>query len=169
MRTVLLAVVAGVVAGVVYLAPTAVAEKAAADCSVSGAKYPELIPEYYVWEVYFRNLTLAASGEIEGLKPPQGKEFVPAIVRNNAAFIGISETDMLSFLEVGAKALKKLDRLRAVADARSEAEHKQSRLDAAEAILDARDDLARRLTPAAMRALRRSSPAKGSVFDFPTE
>jgi hypothetical protein len=146
------------------------AKPVGAPCTVSGAKYPELMPEYYVWEAYFRSLTLAASGQIEGVTPPPGKQFHPTIVSNNARYLGVSDDDLLAFLEIGDRALKKVDQLRT-----RESHHvgpdadRQARLETVEVILDARDDLARRLTPAAMRAIRRNSPARGSAFDFPVE
>ena len=69
---------------------------------------------------------------------------------------------------MGDKAIKKVDQLRE-REARQGGPDAdpQSRLDAVEVILDARDDVARRITPSAMRVLRKNSPAKGSVFHFP--
>jgi hypothetical protein len=83
--------------------------------------------------------------------------------------MGIAESDLLTFLEVGDKALKRLEQLRQQGARQGGTDtDPDARLDAVEVILDARDDVARRLTPAAMRALRKSSPARGSVFDFPS-
>ena len=150
------------------LASDASANLVATKCRVSGATYPELMPEYYIWEVYFRTMTDTASGKIEGVAPPLGKQFHPTIVNNNARYLGITDDELVAFLEVGTKALKKVDQIR-----EREVRHggadvdPQARVDAIEVILDARDDVARRVSPSAMRALRKNSPARGTVFDFP--
>lgn len=137
-------------------------------CSISGAKYPELIPEYIVWQEYFHQLATSASGKPEGLTPPPGKKFVPGVVANTAMYIGISESEMLTFLDVADTAARKVEEIRRASDA-GRITPEQSRRDQVEVLLDARDDVIRKLSPTAMRALRRHSPAKGTVFDLPRD
>ena len=152
MRLLISAAIIGVFAVSVHRGATLAEGKVATvdgPCSVSGAKYPELMPEYYVWEVYFRNHTIGASGELEGLQPPTGQQFHPGDVRNNARHLGIADADMIAFLEVGTKALKQLDHLRASGNYRSDTDGSRARQDAAEVILDARDAIARFATRAA--------------------
>jgi hypothetical protein len=62
-------------------ASIAAPKTSAATCSVSGAKYPELIPEYYVWETFFRIHTAGASGQTEGIAPPDARSFTPPTLR----------------------------------------------------------------------------------------
>ena len=102
MRIVLMSLSAAAIAALMSHVPTVASTTAAPPpCSVSGAKFPELMPEHYVWEVYFRNLTAVASGKIEGVTPPQGKQFHPDIVNNNARYMGLSESRALDFPRSG--------------------------------------------------------------------
>jgi hypothetical protein len=136
-------------------------------CTVSGAKHPELMPDYFVWEFYFRTTTYTAKGLGEGLTLPPGKRFHPDGVRSGAKDVGVSEVDYLTFLQVGDDVLAKVDALRAAKASGSAAESPQQ--DVIDAVLDARDEIARRVAPGAMRAFRLHSPARGSVFDFPAD
>jgi hypothetical protein len=146
------------------------AQDAPRTCQVSASKHPELMPDYFVWEVYFRTTTDSAKGDTEGLVPSPGQQFRPDGVTAGAKQVGVPAAEYLAFLQVGDAALKKVDALRASVPANApEPDVRRRREDEIDVILDASDEIARRVSPAVMRALRRNSPARGSVFDFPCD
>jgi hypothetical protein len=90
------------------------AQDAPRTCQVSGSKHPELMPDYFVWEFYFRTTTDSAKGETEGLVRSPGQQFHPDGVAGGAKDIGVPAAEYLAFLQVGDAALKKVDAFRSV-------------------------------------------------------
>lgn len=138
-------------------------------CSVDGSKYPELIPEYFVWEFFFRSSVASAlDTEDMSLKQASPDGFQLEAVRNSTSDLGISVQDARIFLEVGLKAVQRADALRAAVPSNAlQSVFREHQVAAAEAVLDGRDDLARRLSPKSFQALRRRLPRAGTRFDFP--
>jgi hypothetical protein len=80
----------------------------------------------------------------------------------------VPEQDARTFLEVGLKAVQKADSLRGSLPAQvSQAAFRIREIEAAETILDGRDELARRLSAKSFQAIRRRLPRQSTVFDFP--
>ena len=139
-------------------------------CSVNGAEYPELIPEFFVWEFFFRGTAAAALGtESTEFADSSPADFHPEGIRNVARMVlKVPDRDARTFLEVGLKAVQKADSLRGSLP--SEVPHalyRNRQVEAAEAILDARDELARRLSSGSFQAIRRRLPRQSATFDFP--
>lgn len=138
-------------------------------CSVDGKKYPELIPEYFVWEFFFRSSAASAlDTEDMSLTHASVTGLDADAVRNSTSDLGIPVQDARVFLEVGLRAVQKADALRTTVPANAaQSVFREHQVAAAEAILDGRDELARRLSPSSFQALRRRLPRRGTTFDFP--
>ena len=148
------------------------AQNVSSPCSVNGAEYPELIPEYFVWEFFFRSrATSALSTESTGLANVSTADFHPDGVTNTGRMdLKVPDQDARTFLEIGLKAVQKADSLRGSLPAHaSQALFRNREIAAAEAILDARDELARRLSVESFQAIRRRLPRQSTIFAFPPE
>ena len=146
------------------------AQNVSSPCSVNGAVYPELIPEYFVWEFFFRSRATSALGtESTELANVSTADFHPNGITNIARMdLKVPDQDARTFLEVGLKAVQKADSLRGSLPAQvSHALFRNREIEAAEAILDARDELARRLSVKSFQAVRHRLPRQNTVFDFP--
>ena len=153
--------------------PRLAAQADARPCEVDGAKYPELIPEYYAWDFYFRTMLRAASGNPEGNDAAKVTSYHPAVVRNIATLqLGITEQEFTTFLDVAADAVRKVEG-GSVADVRgvplTALTGREQQIAVADIILDGRDELARRLSPRAFQAVRRQLPVRSTVFTFPSQ
>jgi hypothetical protein len=138
---------------------------------VEGSKYPELVPEYFVWEAHFRTMVTFAQGEfVDGVERPLTGPFDSTSVRNMARFAKVSEADFQVVLSVGRRSLLRADALRQSIGAESlaSAQTREREVEAAEAILDGRDELIRRLSVESFRALKRLAPTRATTFGFPT-
>jgi hypothetical protein len=129
-----------------------------------------LIPEYFVWEFFFRSRATAALGtEDDDLASASATDFHPDGVRNIARMdLKVTDDDARMFLEVGLSAVQRADALRRSVP--GQAPHtlfRNRQIEAAEAILDGRDELARRLPPGSFQAIRRRLPRQSTTFDFP--
>lgn len=152
--------------------PGLAAQAGSTPCVISGATWPELMPEYLVWDVHLRSLVVAAQvDQHTGDNPPEDAPFDPAAVRNLAKQHGLSEAEITKALTIGRTAIIKLNALQKARaqeqEPKTDQEHLDRRLAEVDMILDARDEIIRSLFPAASRALRRSAPVKGSTFLVP--
>src|SRR5882672_4453183 len=102
----LVALVAAVVAGRPGLSVSAQSQPIT--CRISGSAHPELMPEYFVWELFFRAEIYTAKGTDEGLLLAPGQRFLPEGIRQGARAAGIAEADYRAFLEVGENALARV-------------------------------------------------------------
>ena len=147
--------------------PAQDAQGGLAPCEVDGSQYPELIPEYFVWEFYFRTITDSAKGDLDestGKRPSD--HILPEGVRKVAErdlHIPVEDADL--FLRIADAAVRKADILRSP---RSSVSDREGQLESVDAILDARDDLARRLPVRSFKAIKRQLPIGGTVFRFPS-
>ena len=157
--------------GVVWLGPTQPTAQVPSDqCVIDGAEFPELMPEYVIWETHFRSLVAAAVGDnFEGKQPNLAASFDARVIRNLARDSGLSERELSTALTIAQKAILQYDAVSAIdfPVAASPSELRDRRAATVEIILDARDEIIRTLPASASRALRRSAPAKGSKFHFP--
>jgi hypothetical protein len=161
---------AGLIGGSWMGLPKLTAQAPSGPCVIDGAEFPELMPEYVIWETHFRSLVAAAVGDnFEGKQPKLAGAFDPRVIRNLAKDNGLSEHDMGSALVIAQKAILKFDAADSLALPPNPAplELRARRAAAVDIILDARDEIIRTLPASASRALRRSAPAKGSKLYFP--
>ena len=54
---------AGLISGVWIGLPRLAAQVQSDPCVIDGAEFPELMPEYVIWETHFRSLVAAAVGD----------------------------------------------------------------------------------------------------------
>jgi hypothetical protein len=132
--------------------------------TVKGSKHPELIPTHVTWEFMFRGLLQVVRGN------DPTSDFNPEKIDGLSRFdIKMPAEDVVKMLVVGDAALRSADALRR--NRTGEADSWQGERDAAEAIMDARDELVRTLPKASFDALKRRAArvALGTTVDVPIE
>jgi hypothetical protein len=160
----------GLISGAWIGLPRLAAQAQLDPCVIDGAEFPELMPEYVIWETHFRSLVAAAVGDnFAGKKPNLAGAFDPRVIRNLAKDNGLSERDLGAALVIAQKAVLEFDaadRMESPLNP-SPAELRARRAAQVDVILDARDEIILTLPASASRALRRSAPAKGARFHLP--
>lgn len=132
--------------------------------TIQGNKHPELIPPHVTWEFMFRGLLQVVRGD----DPTSG--FDPEKIKGLSEFdMKMPAEDVVKMLVAGDAALRSADALRR--NRNGEADYWQGERDAAEAIMDARDELVRTLPRASFEALKRKAArvALGTTLDVPIE
>jgi hypothetical protein len=136
-------------------------------CSVSvlGRDYPQLIPEPYTWETYFRIRAGAASSERNG--NDYSSRHVQTIQRVD---IPIAEQYIIHLLRLSTSTNEQVNAIRESAS-QKHLDYNQMQEQLTETVLDARDELIRALPPAAWEAVLDDVarvPA-GTTYDFPAD
>lgn len=149
------------------LSSHASAQTASTPCDVSGAKFPELIPEYFAWESHFRFMVASAQTDEDEGEKPLSAPFVTGNVRAMARQARVSEPSFRIVLEVAQKALIKVDALRESSKTAPDARLREIDIEAAELVIEGRDELIRKLPIEEYRAIRRLAPVRGAFFTFP--
>jgi len=131
--------------------------------SVSGKTHPELIPESFVWEAYFRARSSIARFYMIGgsdYKP----ENLPILQRNH---LPIPDADVQTVLEIAVQATALVDAQRSRPPAGSDG---LVRKEIADIVLSARAQLLRRLSKMSWLAVKHDADEfrAASLFDFPT-
>jgi hypothetical protein len=132
--------------------------------TIHGNKHPELIPTHVTWEFMFRGLLQVARGD-DPTSPFDSEK-----IKGMAEFdMKMPAEDVVKMLAAGDAALRSADALRR--NRSGEAAFLQGEREAAEAIMDARDELVRTLPKASFDALKRKAArvALGTVVDIPIE
>lgn len=136
--------------------------------SVAGRTHPELIPESYYWEIYFRVLAASAQGrELNASTGQVSEEYMRALQRYT---LPLAAAEIQLVLRIAADAAGRIDQLPRSSSAIVGTDRPTwiSR-ETFRIVTEARDELVRSLPPSAWSAVRHDADRvrMGATFDFP--